>query len=89
MAKQRISSATLIVESTPDNLNNSELFTWQEIVAAITRGRVRNANVALIIFDENGALRVSVTAGSPSEQMRALIATESVPEEVEVGAATA
>jgi hypothetical protein len=87
MAKQRISSATLIVESTPDNLNRSEVFSWQEMLASIQR--VRNANIALIIFDEHGVPVRSATVGNPSDQMKAIIASESVPEEVEVEAVTA
>lgn len=85
--KLRISTAVMIVESTSDNLNRSEVFTWQEELTAIQR--VRNANVALIIFDENGVPVRSATVGNPSEAMKAAIAAESAPEEVEVGAATA
>lgn len=88
MIKQRVGSLRYVLESEAPNLNPSENFVRQKFTTAFDGngkgGGLRNANLAMAMYDENEELVRTVVIGNPSEAMRKLMDFEFGPYEPEV-----
>jgi len=71
MAKQRIGSAKFVIESTSENLARTENYVRQALTTAFPG--LRNATVALAVYDEHDVLVRTVVFGNPTDEMKKLM----------------
>ena len=87
MIKQRVGSLRYVLESESANLNPSENFVRQKFTTAFDGngkgGGLRNACLAMAMYDENDVLVRQVVIGNPSEAMRKIMDFEFGPYEPE------
>jgi hypothetical protein len=80
MIKQRVGSARYVMESEAANLNSTDNFVRHGFSTAFDgngKGNVlRNANLAIALYDEDEVLVRTIVLGNPSEAMRKLMAFE-------------
>lgn len=80
MAKQKVFSALIVFETEPHNMARTRAFVLQCLKS--TFQSLRNANIAIAIYDENGVqVGIDIT-GNPSDEMKKLMDSEFAPEEI-------
>jgi hypothetical protein len=72
--KQRVGSIAYVLESTSDNLPRSDQYVIQCVMTAFPN--LRNANLAVAFFNEQGQLVRTVTFGDPSADMKQVMERE-------------